>query len=137
VRITADTNLLLRAILEDHPQQGRQAREAMQRASLIAVPLTVFCELVWTMRRLYQRQPGEIADVIEAMLRVESIVTDRPAVEMGIAMLRAGGDFADAIIAWEGAAMGGDVLGTFDREAVRLLSVIGLDAAEPGRLLQA
>jgi predicted nucleic-acid-binding protein len=135
MRITADTNILLRVILDDEPEQARQARALMERASLIAVPVPVFCELVWTMRRLYKRRPDEVADAVEAILQVASVATDRPAVEAGIGMLRAGGDFADGTIAWQGAAMGGEILATFDRDGLRLLEANGLAAAEPTQLL--
>jgi predicted nucleic-acid-binding protein len=74
------------------------------------------------MRRLYRRQPDEIADAVEAILRVATVVTDCLAVEAGLSILRAGGDDADGAIAWQGAAMGGDTFMTFDRQAVRLLT---------------
>jgi predicted nucleic-acid-binding protein len=135
VKITADTNILLRAILDDEPEQAQQARALLERASLIAVPVPVFCELVWTMRRLYRRQPDEIANAIEAILQVASVTTDRHAVEAGLGVLRAGGDFADGMIAWQGAAMGGGTLATFDRDGIRLLETSGLAAAEPAQLL--
>ena len=135
MRITADTNILLRVILDDEPEQARQARTLMERASLIAVPVPVFCELVWTMRRLYKRLPDEVADAIEAILQVASVATDRPAVEAGLNVLRTGGDFADGTIAWQGAAMGGEILATFDRDGLRYLESNGLAAAEPAQLL--
>jgi predicted nucleic-acid-binding protein len=135
VRITADTNILLRVVLDDEPEQARQARALMERASLIAVPVPVFCELVWTMRRLYKRRPDEVADAVEAILQVASVVTDRPAVEAGLGVLRAGGDFADGTIAWQGAAIGGEVLATFARDGLRPFEANGLAAAEPAQLL--
>lgn len=109
----------------------------MERASLIAVPVPVFCELVWTMRRLYKREPDEIADAIEAILQVGTVTTDRPAVEAGLSLMRAGGDFADGAIAWLGTALGGDVLATFNRDGIRLLESCGLAAEEPAQLLSA
>ena len=135
MKITADTNLLLRAILEDEPQQALVAQALIARAELIAIPVPVFCELVWTMRRLYKRPVDEIADAMEALLRVETIVTDRPAVEAGIDVLRRGGDFADGVIAQHGMALGGTVLATFDKAAIQLLKANGLPAAEPEALL--
>ena len=135
MKITADTNLLLRAILEDAQQQAAVAQALIDRAELIAIPVPVFCELVWTMRRLYKRPVDEIADVLEALLQVETIVTDRPAVEAGIDVLRRGGDFADGVIAQHGMALGGTVLATFDKAAIQLLKANGLPAAEPEALL--
>ena len=135
MRITADTNILLRAILEDDPGQAEQARAVLQQAEAIAVPIPVFCELSWSMRRLYRRSPDEIASAIAAIVESSAVVTDRPAVEAGLRLLRAGGDFADGAIAWQGAAMGADTMISFDRGAVRLLNSTGLAAAEPSPLL--
>ena len=135
MKITADTNLLLRAILEDEPQQAAVAQALIDRAELIAIPVPVFCELVWTMRRLYKRPVDEIADALEALMQVETIVTDRPAVEAGIDVLRRGGDFADGVIAQHGMALGGTVLATFDKAAIQLLKANRLPAAEPEALL--
>jgi predicted nucleic-acid-binding protein len=135
VKITADTNLMLRAILEDDSAQAAISQALIGQAELIAIPAPVFCEMAWTMRRLYKRQPEEIASALEALLRVESVVTDRPAVEAGIEVLRRGGDFADGVIAWLGMALGATVLATFDRGCVNVLESAGLPAGEPATLL--
>jgi len=135
MKITADTNLLLRALLEDDPQQAAAAQRLIGQAELVAVPIPVWCEMVWTMRRLYKRSAEEIADAIDAVLQVETVVADRPAVEAGLKVLRLGGDFADGVIAWQGRALGATVLATFDRVAIRVLTTMGLPAAEPGSLL--
>jgi predicted nucleic-acid-binding protein len=135
VKIIADTNLLLRAILADDPQQATEAQSLIGRAELVAVPAPVFCEMAWTMRRLYKRSADEIANAIDALLQVDSVATDRPAVEAGLTLLRRGGDFADGVIAWEGMALGGTVLATFDRAGIRMLNDAGLRAADPGTLL--
>lgn len=84
MRITVDTNTLLRAVVEDDPGQVAEARAILEQATLIAIPVPVFCELVWTMRRLYKRRPDEVADAVEAILRVATVVTDRLAVEAGL-----------------------------------------------------
>jgi predicted nucleic-acid-binding protein len=135
VKITADTNMLLRAILEDDAAQAAEAQTLIGQAELIAVPVVVFCEMVWTMRRLYKRSADEIGNAIEALLQVETVVTDRPAVEAGIEVLRRGGDFADGVIAWHGMALGGTVLATFDRVGIRILESAGFLAAEPPTLM--
>lgn len=135
MKIAADTDILLRALLEDEPEQAAEARALLQRVDLIAVPVPVFCELVWTMRRLYRRPQEAVADAVEALLLVATVVTDRPAVEAGLNVLRAGGDFADGAIAWQGAALGGETLATFDLDATHHLKAHGLPAAISTELL--
>jgi predicted nucleic-acid-binding protein len=122
------TNILLGVILEDDPIQTAIAKALLEQSSLIAIPVPFFCEFVWTLRRLYKRSPQEIANAIQAILHV----TDRPAVQAGLGVLRAGGDFADGTIAWRGAAMGGETLVTVDRDAVRLLTADGMEAQLAG-----
>jgi hypothetical protein len=53
-------------------------------------------------------------------LGTSTILTDRGAIEAGLAILQAGGDFTDGVISWQGAAMGADFLATRDKNAVAL-----------------
>lgn len=55
--ITADTNVLVRALVQDDPEQARVASDLLLQADAIAVPLAVLCELVWVLRRVYGFDP--------------------------------------------------------------------------------
>lgn len=55
-------------------------------------------------------------------------MVSRPAVEVGLAILEAGGDFADGIIAYEGNWLGGESFVSFDKQAIDLLTPQGLTA---------
>ena len=125
MKLTADSNILLRAIVQDDVQQARLAQEAMADAELIAIPLTVFCEFAWVASRLYKYSASEIADAIGVLVHSANVVTHQPAVEAGLAMLEAGGDFADGVIAFEGKLLGADTLLTFDKQAARLIESQG------------
>jgi len=129
VRITADTNLLVRVLVQDDPEQARTAMDRLRRAELVAVPLPVLCELVWVLRRVYGCAAADCAVAIEALLAARVVVTDRPAVKAGLRLLVAGGDFSDAVIAFSGRRR----FVSFDRRAVQLLADLG----EPAELLQA
>jgi predicted nucleic-acid-binding protein len=52
-------------------------------------------------------------------------VVNRPAVEAGLSVLDAGGDFADGVIAYDGSWLSGEVLVSFDKKAVKLFSSQG------------
>ena len=54
MKITADTNVLVRALVQDDPEQSRAACTVLEKAELIAIPLPVLCELVWVLRRVYR-----------------------------------------------------------------------------------
>lgn len=134
MKITADTNVLVRALVEDDAAQAAAARRLLASATLIAVPLPVFCELAWVLRGRYRLTAEEVAGAIESILDIDTVVADAAAVGAGLALLRAGGDFADGAAAALGVAMGGEVFATFDRHAQRLWQEIGGTAGEPGTL---
>ena len=46
----------------------------------------------------------------------------------GLAFLKAGGDFADGLIAYEGSWLGGDTFVSFDKKAVALVARQGQQA---------
>jgi predicted nucleic-acid-binding protein len=128
MKITADTNILIRAVVADDKKQARAAARLLKGAELIAVTLPCLCEFVWVLRRVYQFGQENIFAALEALLNADNVAVDRPAVDAGLSMLKAGGDFADGLIAHEGAWLGGDTFVSFDKRAVSLLSVQGKQA---------
>ena len=134
VRITADTNVLVRAVVRDDAAQAAAAQALLLRATAIAVPVPVLCELAWVLRRGYGFRAGDIAAAIEAIAAIDTVATDSPAVDAGLAVLRTGGDFADGAIASQGERLGGTVFASFDRGAVARLRSHGANAADPAEL---
>ncbi|TPP11542.1 type II toxin-antitoxin system VapC family toxin [Rhizobium glycinendophyticum] len=125
MKITADTNVLLRAVVGDDPIQAKAAVEALAEAELVAITLQALCELVWVLDRHYGVARNDIAAVIERLLNTRNVVVDRVAVQAGLALLNAGGDFADGVIAFTGRMMGAEHFVSFDRKAIRLLNATG------------
>lgn len=128
MKITADTNVLVRAITADDPAQAASAQTALARAELVAIPETALCELVWVLARGYKLPAADIAEAIRRLLRSANVRVNRPAAEAGLAMLDAGGDFADGVIAHDGRWLGADVFVSFDRHAVACLKTHGQTA---------
>jgi predicted nucleic-acid-binding protein len=56
------------------------------------------------------------------------VEVNRPAVQAGLVVLEAGGDFADAVIAHEGQWLGGETFVSFDRKAIASLTAQGQKA---------
>lgn len=56
------------------------------------------------------------------------MAVDRPAVEAGLAILEASGNFANGVIAFEGRRLGDGVFVTFDRKAAPLIGAAGTSA---------
>jgi predicted nucleic-acid-binding protein len=127
MRITADTNVLVRAIVADEPKQARLAQSALARADLIAIGPTTLCEFVWVLSRGYAIPPADIAAAIRGLIGSANVEVNRPAVEAGLALLDQGVDFADGIIAFEGASLGGAMFATFDKDAAKRLRKLGRD----------
>lgn len=125
MKIAVDTNVLARAVLQDDPKQGKAAAKLLEEATLIAVSLPSLCELVWILRRGAKLSKDDIAQTIRDLLGTANVSMDRPAVEAGLAVLEAGGDFADGVIAHEGAWLGGETFVSFDWKAVDLLNLQG------------
>jgi predicted nucleic-acid-binding protein len=128
VNITADTNVLVRALVADDPAQAAEASQLLREASSIAVPVPVLCELVWVLKRVYGFAVADIGAAIRSLLAAGNVHLDRQAVEAGLALLDVGGDFADGVIAHQGQWLGGEVFVSFDRQAVALLQQQGVAA---------
>jgi predicted nucleic-acid-binding protein len=128
MKISVDTNVLARAVLQDDAEQARTAAKILEEASLIAVSLPCLCELAWILLRGAQFPKEKVAVAIRALLDAGNVVMNRPAVEAGLSILAAGGDFADGVIAYEGNWLGGETFVSFDKKAVALLTTQGQSA---------
>jgi predicted nucleic-acid-binding protein len=122
MKITVDTNVLIRAVVRDDEKQAAAADKILKSAEIIAVTLPCLCEFVWVLRRLYEFDREEIAAAIRALADTANVALNRPAVEAGLAMLNAGGDFADGLIAYEGNWLGAETFVSFDKKAIALLA---------------
>jgi predicted nucleic-acid-binding protein len=128
MNVIADTNVLLRAAVGDDIKQARVATKVLANATLIAIALPCLCEFVWVLIKVYKFKTSDVVDALRALLAASNVELNRPAVEAGIAILEAGGDFADGIIAFEGSWLGGETFISFDKKAVALLTAQGHSA---------
>jgi predicted nucleic-acid-binding protein len=131
VKITADTNVLVRAMTGDDARQSKVAQAELANADVVALAMPALCELVWVLSQGYKIPSADIAEAIRRLINGANVVVNRPAVEAGLALLDAGGDFADGVIAYEGSWLGAEAFVSFDKEAVKLMEMQG----EAARLL--
>lgn len=131
MKVTADTNVLVRAITGDDERQSKIAQTELANADVIALALPALCEMVWVLSRGYGISSAEIAEAIQRLMNSANVVVNRPAAEAGLAQLNAGGDFADGVIAYEGSWLGAETFLSFDKKAVKLMEGQGA----PVRLL--
>lgn len=125
MKITADTNVLVRAITGDHARQSKLAQAELADAEMVALALPALCELVWVLSRSYKIPPTAIAEAVRRLISGVNVAVNRPAVEAGLAVLDEGGDFADGVIAYEGSWLGADAFVSFDNNAVKMAQAKG------------
>ena len=121
MKITADTNVLLRLVVPGEEAQQKLAIETLKAADSVAISVHSLCEFAWVLERSYDSPRREIAEAIRLLMDTRNVVLNRPVVEAGLALLDAGGDFADGVIAFDGQWLGGETFVSFDRKAVKLL----------------
>ncbi|MBI3677627.1 MAG: type II toxin-antitoxin system VapC family toxin [Proteobacteria bacterium] len=131
MKITADTNVLVRAIVGDDARQSRAAQQELAKADVVALALPALCELVWVLAQGYRIPATDITEAIRRLLNSANTVVNRPAAEAGLAALNSGGDFADGVIAYEGSWLGAETFVSFDKKAVKRLQAQSV----PARLL--
>ena len=122
MKITPDTNVLVRVLTRDDARQAEISEAVLARAETVAISLPALCELVWVLSKGYRIPAPNIAMAIRTLIGGAGVVIDGPAVDAGLEALDAGGDFADAAIAHEGRRLGGDLFVSFDKNAVALLT---------------
>lgn len=125
MKVTVDTNILTRAVMRDDVKQAEAAARLLMEADVIAVPLPCLCEFVWVLRRVYSVDVIDIRAALKVLLNAKNVAVNRPAVDAGLAVLDAGGDFADGVIAFDGRWLGGDIFVSFDKKAVALIAKQG------------
>ena len=131
MRVTVDTNVLIRGVVRDDEKQAQAAITLLKDAELIAVSSHCLCEFVWVLRRVYKFERSDIYSAVEALIDASNVVVNRPAVDAGLAVFKAGGDFADGLIAEAGRWLGGETFVSFDQKAVAAL----LQQGQRARLL--
>ncbi len=128
--IGLDTNILLRATLNDDPVQSVAAQQLLRslgedRSGFVNIP--VLMEFFWVLRSRYKLPRTRLASVMRDLLEVEHLEFEAlhtvgkalAAYENGIA------DFSDAVIAMRNRELGVDRTFTFDGRAAK--SVPGME----------
>lgn len=128
MKVAVDTNVLIRAVMRDDPAQASVAAKVLVDAELIAVALPCLCEFVWVLRRVYNLQPSDAATAFRALLAAANVEVNRPAVEAGLSVLEADGDFADGVVAYEGSWLGGETFVSLEKKAIELFTAQGQSA---------
>jgi predicted nucleic-acid-binding protein len=123
--IALDTNVLVRVLVEDDPEQTARAAALLDR--LIAADEAGFvsdvalCEVVWVLRDRYRVSRRETAEVVGRLLRARHLrFSSSERLARALASFRSGqGDFADYVIQQQSRAAGAEVVITFDGDLLK------------------
>jgi predicted nucleic-acid-binding protein len=92
-----DTNVLVRAIVNDDQAQSARAIELLTDNDIF-IPVTVILELEWVLRSRYAFKPDVIAQAIAKITALSNVVVgERVAVLAAANRAAKGWDFADAL----------------------------------------
>lgn len=95
--IALDTNVIVRVVTRDHPEQ-LAAAVAVMRGDQLWMCKTVLLETEWVLRYSYGLTPKRIAEVLRKLLGLRGLqVEDRPGVLLALSWHAAGMDLADAL----------------------------------------
>ena len=111
-----DTNLLVRYLVQDDPEQSRTAARYIE-AGACYINAIVLCELVWVLEAAYRYpRPVLVAAMEKILMTGDFEIEDRDVAWQALGDYRgARADFADCLIARRNAAAGCEETGTFDK----------------------
>ncbi|HKH49707.1 MAG TPA: type II toxin-antitoxin system VapC family toxin [Thermoanaerobaculia bacterium] len=133
--IALDTNVLVRVVTADHPEQLALALEVLQSGELW-VSKTVLLETEWVLRYSYELSPDVILETLRRLLGYRNLqVEDRGAVLQAFSLVEAGMDFADSLHLASSADA--ERFATFDRTLAKLARKAQQDGLPPVDLLGA
>jgi predicted nucleic-acid-binding protein len=95
--VALDTNVFLRLVLDDDPQQTQRARNLVVRTPCF-VPLTVILESEWILRRVYRYSKSAVRQALGRLTSIENMSVERvDMVSQALVLAEQGLDFADAL----------------------------------------
>jgi len=121
--IALDTNVVVRFLVQDDPQQAAEASAIFASLTPDApafLPREVMVELVWVLERAYSLPRGDIAAAIDGLLSSHEVVVEAAdSVALAAERYRHGGaGFSDHMIALCAQESGCTATYSFDRKAI-------------------
>jgi predicted nucleic acid-binding protein len=123
--IAVDTNVLVRYVTNDEPDQARRAADLLAGPETVHIPHSVLPEMEWVLRAVYGLGRTAILIAFRQVLGLPSIYVDQPGlVVLTLERYERGFDFAEALhLACAGTA---SRLCTFDRRFARIATGEGI-----------
>ena len=124
-----DTNIIVRYLTGDEPEQASRARSAIDAGDVFAAT-TALLESEWVLRSVYGFSAGEVAAALRAFVGLPGVsVENSTRLADALGRVEQGMDFADALHL--GAAARCEALLTFDRRFIDLAGDSRVRVMEP------
>lgn len=121
--IGADTNILLRLLVNDDPQQNELVRDHLEMVTMaeqVYVPIIVVAETCWVLSRTYRYGNADILNAFRALIETENFVFQHADVLVTLfGQAHLGGDISDHLISRMARDAGCRHTITFDRAAAK------------------
>jgi predicted nucleic-acid-binding protein len=115
--LAVDTNIVVRYLTGDHPQQTDLAKALIDKEDIF-VSATVLLETEWVLRKLYGWTNAPLAKALRGFAGLPRMTVENPSrVLQALDLTENGMDFADALHLAQ--AMNCDAFVTFDRHLAR------------------
>lgn len=128
-----DTNVLLRLLVQDHPEMSAAAQSLMQRVedgdeTVVTTPFVIF-ETAFTLQRTYRLPKARIRDLLQALVSLPNIQMDQKEICLRALDLSADHNipFADAYNAAWMLARGVVEIYTWDRDFNRIPGITRIE----------
>jgi predicted nucleic acid-binding protein len=120
--LAIDTNLIVRYLTGDHPEQSAAAK-ALIGSEDVFVCTTVLLETEWVLRSVYGYAPAQLAKVLAAFAGLPGVSLEDPVLaDKALDWAGRGMDFADALHLAK--AEGFDAFVTFDQRFAAVANVL-------------
>jgi predicted nucleic-acid-binding protein len=117
----ADANIILRYVLDDHPELSRQATEIIEN-NFVTLPIEVACEVVFVLQKVYEIEREIIQEILGDLIQNNLIFLEQR--ELLLKALdcysKTRFDFVDCLL-WAYQEVEGESIFTFDRKLEKYL----------------
>ncbi|MBQ0820450.1 type II toxin-antitoxin system VapC family toxin [Microvirga sp. HBU67558] len=121
--LAIDTNLIVRYLTGDHPEQSPKARDLIDREDVF-VCTTVLLETEWVLRSAYGYTPAQVGAALSAFAGLPHVtLEDAPLAAKALDWMAQGLDFADALHL--GKAVGCTAFVSFDQRFAKAANRTG------------
>jgi predicted nucleic-acid-binding protein len=116
-----DTNVLVRLMTRDEPQQAATADRFIENGAWVSI--LALAEATWVFEKVYRRNAADVAEAIQVLLGHQDLVlqdSDAVAAALDLFRSRPSLDFSDCLLLHLARKAGHLPMGTFDRALARV-----------------